>query len=104
MFIFQLFLFPSFSLKKERKEKIKITHQNELHKKSHNSNSSTRANNSDSVLTILLPSTSNSDHTLCPHCKGREAELYCKSIANGMQEIPLLFYYIGINSKNLPTT
>ncbi|CAA3004244.1 DNA polymerase delta catalytic subunit [Olea europaea subsp. europaea] len=23
---------------------------------------------------------SNSDHTLCPHCKGREAELYCKSI------------------------
>ncbi|KAK4490648.1 hypothetical protein RD792_001339 [Penstemon davidsonii] len=26
---------------------------------------------------------SNSDHTLCSHCKGREAELYCKSVANG---------------------
>ncbi|XP_057770162.1 DNA polymerase delta catalytic subunit [Salvia miltiorrhiza] len=25
---------------------------------------------------------SNSDQTLCPHCKGREAELYCKSVAN----------------------
>ncbi|KAL3844768.1 hypothetical protein ACJIZ3_002171 [Penstemon smallii] len=25
---------------------------------------------------------SNSDHTLCSHCKGREAELYCKSVAN----------------------
>lgn len=25
---------------------------------------------------------SNSDQTLCSHCKGREAELYCKSVAN----------------------
>ncbi|KAL9158743.1 hypothetical protein ABFS82_08G088800 [Erythranthe guttata] len=25
---------------------------------------------------------SNSDHTLCSHCKGREAELYCKSVSN----------------------
>ncbi|XP_051126650.1 DNA polymerase delta catalytic subunit [Andrographis paniculata] len=25
---------------------------------------------------------SNSDHTLCSHCKGRESELYCKTVAN----------------------
>ncbi|XP_028126113.1 DNA polymerase delta catalytic subunit-like [Camellia sinensis] len=25
---------------------------------------------------------SNSDRTLCSHCKGREAELYCKTVAN----------------------
>ncbi|KAL3649582.1 DNA polymerase delta catalytic subunit [Castilleja foliolosa] len=29
-----------------------------------------------------LISNTNSDHPLCSHCKGREAELYCKSIAN----------------------
>ncbi|KAK4393747.1 DNA polymerase delta catalytic subunit [Sesamum angolense] len=33
---------------------------------------------------------SNSDHTLCSHCKGREAELYCKSIAN-VAELEELF-------------
>ncbi|CAI9753051.1 unnamed protein product [Fraxinus pennsylvanica] len=33
---------------------------------------------------------SNSDHTLCPHCKGREAELYCKSVAN-VAELEQLF-------------
>ncbi|KAL2498566.1 DNA polymerase delta catalytic subunit [Abeliophyllum distichum] len=33
---------------------------------------------------------SNSDHTLCSHCKGREAELYCKSVAN-VAELEQLF-------------
>ncbi|KAL0449857.1 UNVERIFIED_CONTAM: DNA polymerase delta catalytic subunit [Sesamum latifolium] len=33
---------------------------------------------------------SNSDHTLCSHCKGREAELYCKSVAN-VAELEELF-------------
>ncbi|XP_011099704.1 DNA polymerase delta catalytic subunit [Sesamum indicum] len=33
---------------------------------------------------------SNSDHTLCSHCKGREAELYCKSVAN-VSELEELF-------------
>ncbi|KAL7112135.1 hypothetical protein ACP275_05G133300 [Erythranthe tilingii] len=33
---------------------------------------------------------SNSDHTLCSQCKGREAELYCKSIAN-VAELEELF-------------
>jgi hypothetical protein len=27
--------------------------------------------------------TSDKDRTLCSHCKGREAELYCKTVANG---------------------
>ncbi|GER39914.1 DNA polymerase delta catalytic subunit [Striga asiatica] len=31
-----------------------------------------------------------SDHTLCAHCKGREAELYCKSVAN-VAELEELF-------------
>ncbi|XP_073149546.1 DNA polymerase delta catalytic subunit isoform X1 [Henckelia pumila] len=33
---------------------------------------------------------SNSEHTLCSHCKGREAELYCKSVAN-VAELEQLF-------------
>ncbi|KAL7120093.1 hypothetical protein ACP275_02G102000 [Erythranthe tilingii] len=33
---------------------------------------------------------SNSDHTLCSQCKGREAELYCKTIAN-VAELEELF-------------
>ncbi|XP_075498392.1 DNA polymerase delta catalytic subunit [Primulina tabacum] len=33
---------------------------------------------------------SNSDHTLCLHCKGREAELYCKSVTN-VAELEQLF-------------
>ncbi|KAL6542498.1 DNA polymerase delta catalytic subunit [Orobanche minor] len=33
---------------------------------------------------------SDSDHTLCSHCKGREAELYCKSVAN-VAELEELF-------------
>ncbi|KAL6498062.1 DNA polymerase delta catalytic subunit [Orobanche gracilis] len=33
---------------------------------------------------------SDSGHTLCSHCKGREAELYCKSIAN-VAELEELF-------------
>lgn len=28
---------------------------------------------------------SNKDQTLCSHCKGREAELYCKTVDNGMK-------------------
>ncbi|KAG6396243.1 hypothetical protein SASPL_142389 [Salvia splendens] len=30
---------------------------------------------------------SNSEQTLCSHCKGREAELYCKSVANGVPRL-----------------
>ncbi|KAM7523503.1 hypothetical protein LguiA_013405 [Lonicera macranthoides] len=33
---------------------------------------------------------SNSDKTLCSHCKGREAELYCKTVAN-VSELEKLF-------------
>ncbi|KAG9457177.1 hypothetical protein H6P81_001685 [Aristolochia fimbriata] len=33
---------------------------------------------------------SNSDQTLCSHCKGREAELYCKTVAN-VSELEKLF-------------
>ncbi|XP_024962995.1 DNA polymerase delta catalytic subunit isoform X1 [Cynara cardunculus var. scolymus] len=33
---------------------------------------------------------SNKDHTLCSHCKGREAELYCKTVAN-VSELEKLF-------------
>uniref|UniRef100_A0A5B7C8V6 DNA polymerase n=1 Tax=Davidia involucrata TaxID=16924 RepID=A0A5B7C8V6_DAVIN len=33
---------------------------------------------------------SNSDRTLCSHCKGREAELYCKTVAN-VSELEKLF-------------
>ncbi|XP_068652015.1 DNA polymerase delta catalytic subunit-like isoform X2 [Aristolochia californica] len=33
---------------------------------------------------------SNSDQTLCLHCKGREAELYCKTVAN-VSELEKLF-------------
>ncbi|XP_071914321.1 DNA polymerase delta catalytic subunit-like isoform X1 [Coffea arabica] len=33
---------------------------------------------------------SNTDHTLCSNCKGREAELYCKSVAN-VSELEKLF-------------
>ena len=33
---------------------------------------------------------SNTDRTLCSHCKGREAELYCKTVAN-VSELEMLF-------------
>ncbi|KAJ6819957.1 putative DNA polymerase delta catalytic subunit [Iris pallida] len=33
---------------------------------------------------------SNADQTLCSHCKGREAELYCKSVSN-VRELETLF-------------
>ncbi|KAG0494350.1 hypothetical protein HPP92_005344 [Vanilla planifolia] len=33
---------------------------------------------------------SDADRTLCPHCKGREAELYCKTVAN-VAEMEALF-------------
>ncbi|KAK6922792.1 DNA-directed DNA polymerase, family B, exonuclease domain [Dillenia turbinata] len=33
---------------------------------------------------------SDSDRTLCKHCKGREAELYCKTVAN-VSELEMLF-------------
>ncbi|XP_078434058.1 DNA polymerase delta subunit 1 [Wolffia australiana] len=33
---------------------------------------------------------SDADHTLCRHCKGREAELYCKTVAN-VAELESLF-------------
>lgn len=33
---------------------------------------------------------SNKDHTLCSHCKGREAELYCKSVAT-VSELEKIF-------------
>lgn len=42
--------------------------------------------------------TSGSDQTLCSHCKGREAELYCKTVANGMRHILLISY---LNSEGL---
>ena len=37
-------------------------------------------------LTICpaFSSCSGASQTLCSHCKGREAELYCKTVANGM--------------------
>lgn len=40
--------------------------------------------------------TSGSDRTLCSHCKGREAELYCKTVANGMQYVLLISYVNSI--------
>ncbi|XP_077213499.1 DNA polymerase delta catalytic subunit-like [Tasmannia lanceolata] len=33
---------------------------------------------------------SNADQTLCSHCKGREAELYCKTVAN-VSELEMMF-------------
>ncbi|KAK1264132.1 DNA polymerase delta catalytic subunit [Acorus gramineus] len=33
---------------------------------------------------------SDKDQTLCPHCKGREAELYCRTVAN-VSELEMLF-------------
>ncbi|KAK9292029.1 hypothetical protein L1049_019983 [Liquidambar formosana] len=33
---------------------------------------------------------SNTDRTLCSHCKGREAELYCKTVTN-VRELEMLF-------------
>ncbi|KAF6167135.1 hypothetical protein GIB67_029773 [Kingdonia uniflora] len=33
---------------------------------------------------------SNGEQALCPHCKGREAELYCKSVAN-VADLEMLF-------------
>lgn len=41
----------------------------------------------DFFLTYYLSWSSGSNKTLCSHCKGREAELYCKTVANGAYDL-----------------
>ncbi|KAK9109947.1 hypothetical protein Sjap_018007 [Stephania japonica] len=49
----------------------------------------------------------NAEQTVCSHCKGREAELYCKTVANGnfylsfsVAELEKLFGRCGRSARN----